>query len=918
MAVLETNGATVSLTLAEYLSYDSIIHSAARPWAQTYIKLTTAGTAKLGPQVSTHQAIFWLADGANRLTFSGGNDVVYGGMGNDWIDGGGGDDHIRSGGGFDTVYGGAGNDGLISRIDGSIQTGSGVELLYGGAGDDYLGTGDEFGWGETYSPTVRTELYGGEGNDTLGIGFAGWNVASFSGGTGNDTLVIGYGPPGSRATNLILTAEKSIEFVRLKVGAGGLFTQDAARIMDLGAAYLVQDRFFMPSITFGRMGDLFRAGGTQTALDMGAGNDTVHAGDLGVELRSGAGDDLIDAGAGNDTIWGQGGADTIEGGLGDDQFMLAVGTRGIVLSDAGGNDTLELSNAVAGSGPVILNRRADLGLSLTGIETLAANDDLTFSEFGDKINVAALGLAPRLAYDQDWYDIIGFYWKMMGGNDTVIGGATQDAVDGGAGNDLLFGGGGIDFLFGGEGNDTLEGGVGNDGLVGGAGTDSLVGGQGDDWYSVESATDKVVEALGAGLDWVRTTVDFDLRLAPNVENLSNLTNTGLRLTGNGMANRISGGFGNDTLWGAGGADSLVGGSGSDTYVIDREGVLIYEDSDRHSKAQDTVLTRFNSFTLHEGLERLVFTGTGDFTGVGHLYATEIIGGAGNDHLKNALRMVGGAGDDTYEMIFTNAPSTIVETANGGYDRAIVTVSPRGYLLGDHVEELEAIGSFGSVTGNAQANKMISNGMNTTLDGGLGIDTLIGGTETNVFVIDRPEDVVIDAGGLSDTLIIAGAGAFQVMAGIEVVRTRGGGAEVTGNATRETFIGGDGDDLFIGGGGLDDMTGNGGHDGFVFSAPGQDRLWISSFMTHGDSADVFVLDGAAFGLATGALQQGVFAYLSGGDTFTTATRLYVVDILSTQAELYYDANGSARGGAVLLATVIYGDAFAITAGNFFVI
>lgn len=55
--------------------------------------------------------------------------------------------------------------------------------------------------------------------------------------------------------------------------------------------------------------------------------------------------------------------------------------------------------------------------------------------------------------------------RMLGGNDTVLGGKSSEQIDGGTGNDKLSGGLGDDKLIGGEGIDTLTGGSGKDSFV---------------------------------------------------------------------------------------------------------------------------------------------------------------------------------------------------------------------------------------------------------------------------------------------------------------------------------------------------------------------------------------------------------------------------------------------------------------------
>jgi len=69
---------------------------------------------------------------------------------------------------------------------------------------------------------------------------------------------------------------------------------------------------------------------------------------------------------------------------------------------------------------------------------------------------------------------------MLGGDDTVYGGITNDLIFGNDGEDSLLGDFGNDSLFGGRGKDDLKGDEGNDSLIGGQDGDWLRGGAGDD------------------------------------------------------------------------------------------------------------------------------------------------------------------------------------------------------------------------------------------------------------------------------------------------------------------------------------------------------------------------------------------------------------------------------------------------------
>ena len=160
-----------------------------------------------------------------------------------------------------------------------------------------------------------------------------------------------------------------------------------------------------------------------------------------------------------------------------------------------------------------------------------------------------------------------------GNNSTNIltGNDVANTLDGGLGNDTLNGGGGNDTLIGGAGTDNLSGGLGNDTLNGGVGNDSMTGGVGNDIYLVDSTTDTITEAAGAGTDTVQSSINYTLGI--NLENL-NLTGTGAIngtgntlnniLTGNSAANILNGGDGNDSLIGGNGSDTLLGSVGADT------------------------------------------------------------------------------------------------------------------------------------------------------------------------------------------------------------------------------------------------------------------------------------------------------------------------------------------------------------------
>ena len=176
----------------------------------------------------------------------------------------------------------------------------------------------------------------------------------------------------------------------------------------------------------------------------------------------------------------------------------------------------------------------------------------------------APGLGVEIAIGGDGVDLLDFSTQSrvkvdLAGVAANFGAAAGDSylgfenVRGSAtGSDVLRGNGLGNRLLGLGGDDTLDGGQGDDTLVGGAGNDVFI---------IDSASDVVQESANGGQDSLRTSVS--LTLATNVENGSVLGAVGLTLTGNGLANRLTGATGSDTLIGGGGSDTLIGGGQGD-------------------------------------------------------------------------------------------------------------------------------------------------------------------------------------------------------------------------------------------------------------------------------------------------------------------------------------------------------------------
>lgn len=351
----------------------------------------------------------------------------------------------------------------------------------------------------------------------------------------------------------------------------------------------------------------------------------------------------------------------------------------------------------------------------------------------------------------------------ISGIDNILGGDLNDFLGGGLSDDLLQGGLGDDFLLGGDGDDVLTGAGGMDSFIGGAGDDRIDGGVGVDWVGYEDATAGATIRLNGGLTqdgMGGTDVLYGIEDASG----SDFNDT---ITGNGAANTLRGGLGADYLLGLNGDDTLVGGTGaantlqggrgSDIYVVSASDTII----EAVGEGIDTVQTTNARLRLSANVEDLIFSGTGDFIGIGNAVANRIVGGegrdtliglAGNDTLVGgsgaANELVGGLGDDVYTV---SANDTIVEQAGEGTDAVATTLA--SFTLAANVENLDFTG-VGAFTG-------VGNAGNNVLQGDLGDDTLTGGQGNDTLIGDEGSDTGVYVGNRADYTIVVTADGFQI-------------------------------------------------------------------------------------------------------------------------------------------------------------
>ncbi len=434
---------------------------------------------------------------------------------------------------------------------------------------------------------------------------------------------------------------------------------------------------------------------------------------------------------------------------------------------------------------------------------------------------------------------------LVGDLDTLATGYPNDVlVISGGGNHTLLGLTGDDYLQGGDGDDLFDADVGT--YTGAAsGIDIMVGGLGNDTYTVDNASDQVVEFNGTagGIDTILASVSYTL--APSVENLT-LINSAENGTGNALNNTIIGTAQSNTLNGGAGVDRLDGFmGGSDTFIVD--------------DALDTVVgvsnlvadisTVISSVTYElEGaaaiqqnnanISNITLTGTAAINATGNAKDNIIVGNAatntldggsgGNDTLDGgggADTMIGGNGDDTY--VVDNAGDFIIELAVPESDtiRSSITIDMRlaNYA---NVENVLLTGSanLNAIANNA-GNAITGNSGRNTITGGTGVDILSGGINTGTtgdrlvggagndqYIIFNANDVVIEAvGGGNDQLAVFTSFSLSsaALAGqeIENLVLLGPAISGTGNALMNTIIGNSGNNTLDGGANANALIGD---------------------------------------------------------------------------------------------------------------
>ncbi len=379
------------------------------------------------------------------------------------------------------------------------------------------------------------------------------------------------------------------------------------------------------------------------------------------------------------------------------------------------------------------------------------------------------------------------------------------------------------------------------------------------------------------------------------------------LGGGADADRLFGNGGNDILIGGTGVDLMEGDLGDDSFYVDE---AADEATEVAGEGRDIVYATVN-YALHAGtsieiLSAASLDGTDPLQLSGNELDQNIYGNAGNNILRGgggSDLLLGGGGDDEYYI--TDGGETIFEYASEGRD-IIYTSLSHALAAGSHVEILSAISLAGTsninLIGNELDNYIFGNAGENILSGGGGADYLAGGlADDSYYIVSGTETLAEDAGGGRDTAYTDISYTLTAGADVEILSASAVGSttaiHLTGNEIANGVIGNAGDNTIDGKGGGDYLAGGGGVDTFAFTtALGAGNVdTIADFQA---GIDKIALDSDVFtGLVDGPLPAGAFADSSAPPELDDR-----IIYNSATGQIFFDADGSDPGAAVLFATV----------------
>ena len=388
---------------------------------------------------------------------------------------------------------------------------------------------------------------------------------------------------------------------------------------------------------------------------------------------------------------------------------------------------------------------------------------------------------------------------------TGTGNSGNNTITGGTGNDTLTGGSGADVLDGGNGTDTANYATSTIGLVidlydGSTSTGDAVG---DTYISVEGykgSTYADTFIAGSAAEYLYgnssnyiDTADYS-HSASGVTLTFNIPNSGA-IIGTGNGGLAQGDSFNDI-------DKIIGSNYDDVYIVGGTSpvstILFVESA---NGGTDEVRSGFSSYGLAANIEKLTYTGTSNFTGIGNSLNNIITGGTGNDTLT---------GNDGDDVLMGGTGSDVLSGGNG-----IDAISYSSSSAGITINLTAGTANGGDAQGDTFTfiEKVIGSAYADTLSSSTNGHILQGGAGNDIYVIGNGGVIVEAAGEGTDEVQTAqttfSIASFTNVENLTFIGT--GDFTGTGNSGDNIITGSSGNDTLVGGAGADILNGGTGTD-----------------------------------------------------------------------------------------------------------
>lgn len=758
------------------------------------------------------------------------------------------------------TYGSAGDD-TITAAGGMVYAGAGDDvvtltgsgIVYGGPGNNTINGSNAVGQDQLYGGADDDIIYGNDGADYITDVTGG--ADQLYGGNGNDYIYLARSQADPLAYSTLSGDAGSDTLLAALYNGSSVQLSGGADADQI----LVRGTSGTAAVLAGTGDDTVQVqlAGVSANITLAEGVDTLNlVGALG--QFSTAGDIVV-----NDFVFGTGGDKVNVAELLSnidttwDGSANPFATGYLDLMQVGSDVVLRLDSDGAGSGAQFVDLVTFANTNLADVRD--ANFDFAPS------GAAPAGRSIVVSTGTSSAGTVGADTISVSGSYTYRGFL---AIDAGAGADTVTGGSGRDNISGGAGDDILRGLAGDDMLDGQLGSDTLYGGDGNDMLTdTIGGADRLYGE--AGDDEISVT-------RPLYADVANVI--------------LDGGFGRDTILfdsQNGSTASIFGGTNNDTITVTgTDGSATVDAGAGFDRVNFYTTGAEATVTLGDGSDAIWVYGAADDTDIGNLITvTDFKVGLGGDQivLSNFFDTVLEGWDGTgnpfmlgFARVIQSGSDTLIQVdLDGGADnyRTLMTLQS---------VDAASIGrpNLGYYTG-AQ-----------TLLGTSGDDVRVGSFGQNRIETYGGNDRLLGLG--EDDVLIAGAGNDELQGG-------DGNDKLYGGAGVDRLIGGAGNDLLVGGDGADR---------FVFSSPlaANNVDTIDDFM----SDDTIVLNLAVFpALQTaGALKSDFFHV---GTAAADANDFIVYNEIT--GELFYDADGSGAGSAVLFARV---DAGTVLSASDFVV